>query len=195
MTNTLKETQKRLIQEYADKKWHGDQHMIDYIVKTTTDAFVTADGKICGFDKPRIKTEFCFSDEGPAYELYKDLHSADEKMRCYFMHENLRQYDDLLERLENQGEGTEYVGFWDNNDGTACLTFRRYWQITDCGEVEKGLEMHELEPNFYVAKGADRLKAIEVLKDIRAAFVKRLETWWKKYGAEKLHTWTYWADA
>lgn len=185
---------KELIKEYANRQYpisgdynthrYGNDRMNEYIVKSTAEAIRISDDIILGFGKPSIETRFCFHDEGPQYDLYKDLHSDDDKMKAYFMRENLRRYDEYIRALENPDsiDDNAYVGFYDNKDGTASMTFRYRHNFRE-------------EPNFTIATGKDKQAALEAIKQIRAAFVKRLETWWKRYGAEKLHTWTYWADA
>ena len=40
----------------------------------------------------------------------------------------------------------------------------------------------------------ERDEVAGALEYVRANFQKRLETYLKKYGVSKLHTWTYWAD-
>lgn len=201
---------KELIKECANRMYpivgdyntrrYGSDRMNEYIIKETAEAIMLSNGMILRLEKPSIETRFCFHDEGPQYYLYKHLHSKEEYMKAYFMNENLERLDSLLKGLEENEDITNksqnyYVGFYDNKDGTASITFRHYIHISDEPYIEEGLKKHELEPNFIYAQGQDRINALEAVKTVREAFYKRLETWWKKYGAEKLHTWTYWADA
>ena len=158
-----------------------------------------ADDLIVYETKEHIETRFCFHDEGEQYELYKGLTSDNDRMKRYFMFENLKGFDEYIKILENNGDlnnmSQKVVGLWlDKETNTATLTCRLYWQLTDCGFVKEGLEKCELEPSFKYLQGEDKEKVLAMLKDARAKKEKRCETWWKKYGAEKLHTWTYWAD-
>lgn len=60
------------------------------------------------------------------------------------------------------------------------------WVAVPCyGQIDTNAQ--ELTDTTRKALAAAYEKAIEMHK-------KRLQTWWKKYGAEKLHCWTYWAD-
>ena len=40
-----------------------------------------------------------------------------------------------------------------------------------------------------------RTALLKAYTQVRADFEKRLKAWWKRYGADKLHVWTYWQDA
>lgn len=184
---------KPLIDEYARRKWGDDPHMMEYIKKSTCAAFTLENGDIVGIDKPGIEKRFCFHDEGADYELYKELHADKEKMRRYFMRENLRGLDDEIKQAET-GDGF-YFGFWHATDKTAQISPLRYYHISNRGDINEGLKTHELAPDWTPATEEERKKALEILKLVRADFEKRLVTWWKKYGADHLHTWTYWADA
>lgn len=193
-----KNTLKNCIAEYVQRKnneWPG------YYKETEiAGACELKNGFILARRKEGIKTRFCFHDEGPDYEFYKELKSEEEKMRRYFMRENLSDFDfylDLLRKAKNK-ESTfpKYVGaYLENETKTAVLTFRNYSDLTGEFEIEKGLEKHEREPNFYPLDAEELETVLQMVEKTKADFEKRLNTWWKKYGAEKLHTWTYWADA
>ena len=184
---------KDLINDYAARKWGDNAHMMEYIKKSTCAAFTLENGDIVGVDKPRIKTHFCFHDEGPDYDFYKELHADKEKMRRYFMNENLKSYDEEIEQAE-KNDGF-YFGFWHGSDKTAQISPLRYCRISNRGTINEGLKEHELVPDWTPATEEERKKALEILKLVRADFEKRLVTWWKRYGVEHLKTWTYWADA
>lgn len=184
---------KPLISEFATREWGNDSKMADYVKKSTVAAFTLENGDIVGIDKPRIETRFCFHDEGPDYEIYKELHADKEKMRRYFMRENLRGYDEEIEQAE-KNDGF-YFGFWHGSNKTAQISPLRYCRISNRGNINEGLKEHELAPDWTPATEEERKKALEILKLVRADFKKRLIAWWKRYGVEHLKTWTYWADA
>lgn len=193
-----KNTLKNCVAEYVQRKnaqWPGY-----YKENELAGACELKNGFILGRRKEGIKTRFCFHDEGPDYDFYKELKSEEEKMHRYFMQENLSDFDfylDLLRKAKNK-ESTfpKYVGaYLENETKTAVLTFRNYSDLTGEFEIEKGLEKHEREPNFYTLDAEELETVLQMVEKTKADFEKRLNTWWKKYGAEKLHTWTYWADA
>jgi hypothetical protein len=135
-------------------------------------------GKFYLIDKPSIETRFCFHDEGPNYELYKSLCNDNKKMEQYFISENLDSFDRDIKRLN------EHCAFITKcyKDEMPRLTFTcDHWQAQrdnleqltkdECETIKKALEWG------------------------KALFKKRLESYLKRYGTSKLHTWTYWADA
>ena len=175
---------KDLIKKYADINWADNKHMNDYVVKSTFDVIELSDGTLFALSKPSIQKRFCFSDEGPAYDLYKDLHSHEDKMKKYFFNENLKGINQDIQALEkgNCRDGIWYVGLYVQDGYTNGLCYRTYDHVAS-------------EPNFKAINEKDRLEILILLRDYRASLEKRLNTWWKKYGVKGLHTWTYWADA
>lgn len=188
---------KDLIKKYADINWADNKHMNDYIVKSTFDVIELSDGTLFALSKPSIQKRFCFHDEGPSYDLYKDLHSHDDKMKKYFFNENLKRINQDIQALEkgNCRDGMWYVGLYVQDGYTNGLCYRTYDHLTDCGFIDEGLDKHEKEPNWRRINEKDRLEILILLRDYRASLEKRLNTWWKKYGVKGLRTWTYWADA
>lgn len=133
-------------------------------------------------DKPSINNKFCFHDEGPQYELYKNLTSSEDRMAQYFKDENLEKFDDSIKHIEQGEEWTEDKRVWwfacegYPEEMHICFTDRYYKNCTLCTDEEKEL----------ILKG---------LKYGRQCFEKRLDAYLKRYGTKKLKTWTYWADA
>ena len=155
----------------------------EYYKKYAVGAIKLHDGFVL-IDKPSIDNKFCFHDEGPQYEFYKELMSDKEtKLAAYFKSENLADFDRKIERIE---KGEHYSGdkrvWWyvSGTDHKICLQFYTdHWdddKKTLCTDEEKKL----------ILKG---------LKFGREQFEKRLDAYLKRYGVSKLHTWTYWADA
>ena len=135
-------------------------------------------------EKPSIDNKFCFHDEGPQYEFYKELMEDKEKRLAeYFKSENLAQFDNKIERIEKGDEYNNDKRVWWYNSGTEhkiCLQF-----YTDTWDEDKKTLCTEEEKQL-ILKG---------LKFGRAMFEKRLDAYLNRYGVSKIHTWTYWADA
>ena len=132
-------------------------------------------------EKPSIETRFCFHDEGPDYEFYKELCADEKDMAQYFKSENLREFDKYIDHIEcNKEKGWDNDGrvWWCKCDNRLYLRF--YYEssdkYTECTDEEKQL-------------------ILEGLKFGRKCFETRLDAYLKRYGISKLHTWTYWADA
>lgn len=148
--------------------------------------------KINGFynliRKESIETKFCFHDEGPNYELYKSLTSREEKMAAYFKAENLANYDNKIEHIV-KGErysGDNRIWFKESESQEYCIKqfYINYEQRSWSG-AQEGTLCNEEERNLI----------LEGLRFARKEMEKRLDTYLKRYGISKLHTWTYWADA
>ena len=172
---------KELIKEYADIDYPTDKSMNEWVQKKyLADAVRLSSGAICGIEKPNIETRFCFSDEGPEYDYYHELCSDDNKMKEYFFHENLAKLDEQISIFKGEDDRKEPAISGGDETRICRPSFNWKW-----------------EENEYVRPITDEDTKIilKALEGVREAFVKRLNTWWKRYGVEKLHTWTYWANA
>ena len=170
---------KELIEKYAKIDYPDNQNMQKYIISSTYDVIELSNGMLCEFGKPHIATRFCFSDEGPEYDYYKELKSDENHMKSYFLFQNTKELDEMIEVFEGK-DSNKTPCIYDYENGL-CKPSWNYF-----GDVDKN--RIELPEN-------DKKLILEKLYEVRKSLIKRLETWWKKYGAEKLHTWTYWANA
>ncbi len=170
-----------------------DEHLIDrminYWVKKTTHYVRFENGMIYVFDKPSIKTEFCFG-YGQNGVTAEDEHEA-AYARCKavkekenFFKENLRYFEEL-ENLFNQSMGDNIYAHREN-DSLFTFLFGEY-------DATYGWFSHQ-KPTSYILTKKDKnalRRAIEIGKEL---FTKRLETYWKRFGSSKLHTRTYLID-
>ena len=187
-----------LIKEYAKREWPHNERMADWLQKHTASALQLND-TLLGIDKPSIEKSFGFHDEGPNYDLYKDLLKNKDKMEEYFIYRNTKDLHKIVQTLEKENcmQYPYVLGVMYLDNGTARLVWEDYSHLTDCGEIETGLKKHEKMPNVVPVVCLDkeeREMIISAYKKVLADFEKRLSVWWKKYGAEKLNTFTYWAD-
>jgi hypothetical protein len=158
---------------------------VDYYKKYAVGA-IKIQGGYYLIEKPSINNRFCFADEGPDYEFYKELMADKEnRLAAYFKSENLAQFDNKIERIT---KGEEYSNdkrvWWGscyNNDKRIELCF--YSSYNRCDE---GYKLCTDEEKQLILKG---------LRFGRDLFERRLDSYLKRYGTSKLHTWTYWADA
>lgn len=151
-------------------------------MKCYDSAVKLADGVVL-FDHPKIKTEFCFRDEGPDYEFYKELGSDKNLLRDYFIRENMDQ-NGIAEPRENTDMYiVKYSGEY--RPGRVYVYFCNGPEYLNLGREDTIRIATETERSLYLAE----------LARVRKAFRKRLDTYLKRYGVSKLHTWSYWADA
>ena len=162
---------KKNLEEFCAKKTDPE-----YYKKHCIGAVKLGDG-VCLIGKPSIDTKFCFADEGPDYEYYKELMADENKMRDYFVAKNLREIDQRLEQLES---GCPMVVSKEYYDGRVSFGRKDYgYPRTDDMDM----------------KQEERDELIKAYRWSRAMFEKRLQSYLKRYGISKLHTWTYWRDA
>lgn len=155
----------------------------DYYLKQKSYAVKLSDGWVI-IDSPRIENKFCFHDEGPDYEFYKTLMADEGKLRNYFLSENLDGLDKEIERLKDETEPL-YTRPMSQNQ-VEVLPGRAIFGYYDYIHGKK-------EPRQITQE--ERAELLTAYGLVREAFEKRLQTYLKKYGVSKLHTWTYWADA
>lgn len=134
-------------------------------------------------EKPSIENKFCFHDEGPDYDLYRELTSDDAKMAEYFKERNLDSFDWKIDHIEN---------------GDTYSKDRRVWWYKDSYSPNRTclcFSASSVEPNYTLCTDEERALILRGLKYGRMMMERRLDSYLKKYGVKKLHTWTYWADA
>ena len=187
---TTKEITKELINEYAQACYPNNQSMYDYIVKSTLTVKKFSNGLLCDFDKPSIKTRFCYG-----YDDYgkNDMDNASNNCRLIkqsqnFINENLKQYVDELEYIKN-ARLEEIIIFKNksNNDNIGAYETLKYYNPNRIDYLLNTL-------NGMYATEYDRNMIIEGIQAQIDNLTKRLNTYLKKYGTDKLVTWTYWRD-
>lgn len=169
----------------------------DEYMKDTSNLMRAECGIIIAFYKERIETEFCWADEGASYEHYKQVHKTQESLQQYFLHENLRKYDDLIKDLETRKRNCSEIipvfyeiewctiGKLGYADGVHAY---RWYQVNESEQDPRSRDL------IHRMSESEIKQAIAILKEERAKFDKRLHTYLKRYGTSKLHTLTYWAD-
>lgn len=166
------ELYKKALEEYISDKSDADK---DYYRKYCIGAVKLNDGYYL-MDKPTIETKFCFHDEGPDYEFYKELMADDKKMKDYFIYKNLRNIDIRIEQLQSM-RPMIITSSWSDNRKSYEEENYRYKRESDVRMTEE-----------------QRKELIKAIEWKRAMFEKRLQAYLKRYGLTKIHTWTYWAD-
>lgn len=130
--------------------------------------------------KGYIETKFCFADEGEDYNNYLKLTSDEKLMADYFLAENLRKLDNKIDMLLG---GDVYIDkkpkIWLQLSFTT-----RNW-----------VNGRYIEENARLMTTEEKQTLLSALQWQKEQFNKRLQTYLKRYGVSKLHTWTYWRDA
>lgn len=122
--------------------------------------------------KESIKTYFPFHDEGPDYEYYLKVTQTEDSKKAYCIAYNMKRYStmehsssDCFGYSDEYGEA--YIGGWQDRYNT--------------DETPEEIRNHVREIN-------------KALAAIRPVHEKRLQTYLKRWGTQKLRFDTYWAD-
>lgn len=190
---------KALYKEEVSKVWKSPK-MIDYCMKKVEYIIPLADGDITEIDKPSIETHFCFGYGQNGISTEEDYDRANDMMHHadtneqYFINENLKSIDETIESLKNPTavwyKRLHYNG---QQEGSALkgISVASDRQIYNYGQPEGTWEgCRECK----VLTNQERQAVLTGYEAVRASFVKRLNTYLKRYGLTKLHTWTYLVD-
>ena len=158
------------------------------------------------FDKPSIKKEFCFGygQNGVCFDDSDKIASKEaNKARSnkdYFIKENLKEINKeirlIIAYLKNPEDMSEHLDFgykyrynkpflFHQNETTKTICYR-FCSPTQIAESYKNpirkLTINELR------------QILKVLKTEKQKLLRRLNTYLKKYGLSKIHSWTYLID-
>lgn len=178
--------------------WENDAGMMKHL-KTTTAAVVELEnGDLIPIDKPRIETRFCFG-----YGLYgrstEEEYNDAEKMRQhaetsrdYFIKENLKGIEETIKELKDDSfevyTALAYIG---QAEGTKTKSYH----ITRlCNNPEYNPAWWANYKELAKMTTADRGRLIKAYEEVKQDFIKRLNTYLKRYGLSKVDTWTYLVD-
>lgn len=187
MSKIGEEIRKNFEKEWMRKDGTFNKRMVDYDVNKVSGYVRLTSGKIFVFDKESITTEFCFGYgfcgvSSEEEEMNASNNASKAKEKDVFFAENLKKFDIFDEILS---EKSYY-----------------YEKENACGSDIVKLITAELYDNYYNKNNwvaveltaGDKLLIERELEIQKAKFLKRLETYWKKYGNSKLRTWTYLVD-
>lgn len=168
---------KQYQQELKDK-WDLD----DYDRKTVEYILEVKDGYI-EFKKPSIKTDFCF---GYGYNGMSTSEDLDDAIKAekeattqidYFVEENMKQLE-------------EYKMYASNSELVLVQPNSKVWPHRYSIETKNRWNEQDAVPI-----SLNELDAInQVIRQQQENFKKRIDTYLKKYGLDKLNTWTYLRD-
>ena len=181
-------TKDELLQTYAAECFRvfGGQDMVDYCIKKVSDIIELPEGGLYVFEKPKIETRFCFGEDGgesvnEARNMAYNVALKEE----YFMRANLQDIDEKISDLKGNYTGRySRIKFleYDKSGLIYDYAVAQWWR---CEHIKKPEPLTD----------EDTAALITLYEAERAKFEKRLKTYWKRYGASKLKTWTYWVNA
>lgn len=188
-------TQKELKQEYAEQiinnsTWRDSKRMQDHCIKNAAWIVKFENGDLVSFDKPSIQKDFCYGYSLSIYdsESYDNANRLAENARHdvdNFMKENLSGIEQKLEAAKN---GLVCYGdhHWYGDLESCTIKFVQFVKPYDFYNDEEG--------KYKRLSEADIATYIEGIEEVKKGFIKRLNTYLKKYGLSKVNTWSYWRD-
>ena len=189
MATKISEEQKALRNRYMEiiREYWKSPRMIEYEEKQIGTIVQLEDDDIYVIEKPRIETSFCFgygmylrSDEDEEDAAFAMEHKA-RTDSSYFMEHNLEKLDRWIKDLQDNkwgwGKRIKYNGQMDPH--LVSIEAFHSW---------------EERPDLKVLTDKEIQSIIAGYREVKGAFVKRLNTYLKRYGLSKLNTWTYLRD-
>lgn len=181
--NTNADIYKKYLAEYC-AEFCKDKSTAEYYQKEYVGAVKLSNGWYLLLEKNRIENRFCFRDEGPDYDYYCELLDDEAKMRRYFISENIGDMEKQLAECKQNPKAFLLVK----------SPYENRKQCNVCTE-EKYNRYDYRDYETYTPTETEAAAIIEAIEYQYGQFKKRLDTYLKKYGVSKLHTWSYWADA
>lgn len=198
--------------EYAKICFDSDD-MQKYIEKETFEVVTLNDGYY-GVTKSVIKKDFCFgygmngsaSDEE---EQIADEQEQNSKSYNYFEKVNIQRKKEKIELLQLALDNNNELFSYNYNVGVIAFCthycdkkLTRDYRFINSKFCDGSFDEKSIFDTWEKSTNNNYRKAtVEEIKLILDAekrqlenFKKRLEIWWKKYGADKLNTWTYLRD-
>ena len=161
----------KVVSEYAEKR--GDP---EYYKSRFSTGIRFPEG-VYLFQKPRIENDFCFRDEGPEYDYYKELCNNKKLLEEHFIAHNMEQV-----REPKEGEKMYIIKDSWSTDSRVYIRWVDYpFGAANDQIVREATEREEQEYRLQ-------------LRAVRAEFGKRIDKYLKRFGTSKLNIWSYWAD-
>lgn len=196
---TQKELKLLFIAELS-KAWTNPK-MIDYCSKQAAILFTDDNGGIYEIKKPTIETSFCFGAGLNGLATDEELNSAYKAEdyasthESYFIHENLREINRWISDLQEiraevaAGHSGRY----------AIVTGPHYSsQTEDCKLMSFGIVdkfCYSISEKSTICEDVTFIdRIISAYEQVKTDFIKRLNTYLKRYGLTKIKTWTYISD-
>lgn len=186
--------------------WADGSYWLDFYKKDTALLIELENGDIVRIEKPRIETDFCF---GYGYcgvsslEESNAAHDTADSVKTdggkYFTEQNLKDLDRQIEKLKGLDDDfVKYGKHCPNAYRSHAHYFKRYNRGAQIPTISIFSEWRQINmvdgDEFQRLTEQDEAKYLAALEKVRADFVKRLNTYLKKYGTSKLHTWAYLSD-
>ncbi len=205
----MKANKETLRSEYA-KVWPRDSKMVDYCAGKVAAVAVLNDGLVYTVDKQRIEKDFCFGESGYDYDDAQKAAAHARKSESYFKTENMKRYREWISELMDvlNGESDYMLAinprayYTQSDDCKLCnVELVKLWEVLEaCGGsacrwdlFDRVLTIRGSERRIATPKEVEAI--LEAYKDAATQHEKKVDSYLKRYGTSKVHSWTYWRDA
>lgn len=182
---------KMLIEEYYRLLWGKNENMIKYSINNVSNAVLLSNGLIYIFEKNKLKTDFCFGydNDSESQDIAHNLaYAVKNDYGKYFIESNIKSYITLNEILNEKNNKFLVYNYYSNDNVKICKS------IYKKSDVEYNSWLLPRNVKTYELSKEDIKKIIEINNFEIEKMTKRCVTYIKKYGTDKLKTWTYWRD-
>lgn len=203
------------INEANSKVFTGDRWR-DYFIKKISDAMKTNDGLLIAFEKPHIKTHYCFGYGYCGVTNSEEMKEASDRERyarenaAYFLRQNTKDIKDNIYFIESyllykNGHYEQARAFYEkytnnyNDFLRDAFIIKQYPDYKTCLAsikfIDRGRD-YEIQKEWIIREATQQeVRAyLFMLKNELEKLNKRLNTYLKRFGLSKLHTWTYLID-
>ena len=213
-TTDYKPNKEVLAQEYT-KVWPNSQKMIDYCTNKAAAMVTLPTGEIIEVEKQTIDTDFCF-DDSYDYEGAGKMAAHARTSTDYLKEQNMKSFNSWVKDLEdcyNEADMTT-AGYrhcmltisvpYSRCEGALNLrsiNFKPLCDILDdCGGSAfirelPGTTLNHFGYEYRIATREEIGIILGLYKYAREKHEKKVDSYIKRYGTSKVHSWTYWGEA
>lgn len=198
-------TQKELKEKYMNiiktEIWRNDERMQEFARKESEYIVELSNGNIIRLSKPRIQKDFCYGMGMYATYTDEDFEAAEglaQKARTdidFFIENNMKQITEKIESLEEAKRGEKECYTFINYSGQPANSDLMTYKVCGIGYNPEFSPAHWQHLTAVRKLSVDDIQSIiDGLQEVANKFLKRLNTYLKKYGLDKLNVWTYCRD-
>ena len=184
--------------ESIKNNWKSER-MIKHCISRLSNDCTLSDGHIMTFEKPYIKTSFCYgyslsSSDSESYDRAGELAYNAQKDVINFINENIdysgiKRIYEKLKKAEKVYCNLDHYGFITvenlHDEHEECRLRCLYGTQSEIYKQYIQFELNNDDKKLIMGKLSEELQK----------FVKRLNTYLKKYGLSCVKSWSYWRDA
>ena len=169
------------------KEYEAGSHMYQWCINRLSNEMQLDNGGFVEFEKPSIETSFCFGYSDSRYDT-EDYDRADDMAEVartnenYFKEQNLKEIKETLEKLKDHR-----VLFYKSRCNDEVEIYN--WCYDTYGTRERNFNLNFIECSDRELELLTKKYEEELVK-----FEKRINSYLKKYGLSKIHSWSYWRD-